>query len=89
MMAIEYLYCILEINPDARCTVWGEDGESLRVKWDESHEGAKPTIEDCQAVLPLVRDNLALRQKAVADAALIQSEMEAIAIASLKKRGAI
>ena len=81
MKADERLYCIKHINPLAHCVVW-QDGDRQWVAWDEAHVEAKPTLQECEAVLPQVqkelkkRDALA-RNKEAAFHRLIEREMKA------------
>lgn len=57
----EYLYCIKEINPLAHVVIWGFDVD-MRPEWDNAHVGPKPTLQNCEAVLPAIRSRLQARE---------------------------
>jgi hypothetical protein len=72
MTTEEYVKCIKRINPEAMVVVWDENGV-LIPKYDEAHKGAKPTIAECEAVLPQIQMEIA-RPKAIE---AIQSVLDA------------
>jgi hypothetical protein len=64
MTNTEWAECIRYLNPLALFAVWQEDGK-MWVKWDDNHQGIKPTEEECLAVLPSVQEKIASREDVV------------------------
>ncbi len=48
----EHLNCILKINPEAKVVVRKNNNGTHTVIYDPSHTGQKPTLTDCESVLP-------------------------------------
>lgn len=61
MTALEWAGCIKHLNPQALFAIW-DDGTSRYVKWDDNHQGVKPTEEECLAVLSVVQEKIASQE---------------------------
>jgi len=57
MTPTEYLCAIKKINPLSHVVIWGS-GVEMKPAWDDAHVGAKPTLAECEVVLPEVRTML-------------------------------
>lgn len=77
----ERLKCIKHINPQAHCVVW----EGGVVKYDPAHIGAKPTLEECEKVLPVVQEQLALRETEQLYEEKVQEKLREMAIKEIEK----
>lgn len=86
----EYYRCIMKINPNAHVAIC-QDSEAAEPypKWDNAHEGVKPTLKDCEAVLAEVQAEMAA-EKAVKDKeTLIQAKMREMAVDKLVEEGVL
>jgi hypothetical protein len=80
----EISHCVLKINPDAKFAACQNPGEEPYIRWEDSHTGAKPTITDCEAVLPEVRAEIA-KEKAATDAKVKLEEIDIKSIRSIRE----
>ena len=83
----ERMLCIKYINPKARCAVWNDEPGG-RVVYDEiCHVGKKPTLEECETVLSLVREQTANKLTSeglqTANEEKIRAKIRELAITSL------
>jgi len=90
----EQLRCIKYINKKAHCVVWQDDhsdGKTQYVKYDKAHKGKKPTLKECEDVLPIIQSEIDTEEKARSQRELIGKEEKEIledqAIQQLKDRG--
>lgn len=83
----EYIKAIKYLNPNAHGVVWGT-GEGMTVKWDAAHQGIKPTLKECETVLPQVQTQI-LNEKVLSETkekAKVEAQVKE-AVLSLQDKG--